>query len=167
VEYLSSYLKKDLSSIVRKSRLASGCAVLTGTVVIGWMFHKSGVFLDARVESMILGVILFFVIMTFLHFYYKNRLFVVGLKFNEENRTLKIFTRNILSLTINEHDLMFMELTAVKKSISDGISNPMYEGLILFRSKELIGYFYNKHKMWSEYDSDFIYQKLLGLSEGS
>ena len=68
---------------------------------------------------MILGVILFFVIMTFLHFYYKNRLFVVGLKFNEENRTLKIFTRNILSLTINEHDLMFMELTAVKKSISD------------------------------------------------
>jgi hypothetical protein len=39
----------------------------------------------------------------------------VGLKFNDENRSLKIFTRNILSLTIKEHDVMFMELSAVKK----------------------------------------------------
>lgn len=167
MEYLSSYFKKDLSSIVRKSRLASGCAVLAGTLFTGWIFHKDGIFLDAKIESMILGVVLCFGIITFLHFYYKNRLFVVGLKFNDENRSLKIFTRNILSLTIKEHDVMFMELSAVKKNISDGISNPMYEGLILSCSKELIGYFYNKHEMWAEYDSEFIHEKLLGLSGGS
>jgi hypothetical protein len=43
----------------------------------------------------------------------------------------------------------------------------MYEGLILTCSKELIGYFYNKNEMWAEYDSEFIYEKLLGLSGGS
>ena len=71
-------------------------------------------------------------------------------------KVLKIFTRNIISENITQHDVHYDELSFIKKRMCDGIKTHVYDSFRLSSGGKFIGVFFFimkcgmgvNHMMW-------------------
>lgn len=163
MKYISTYFDKDLSSDITQSRITSVVAAFVGILVLAFYFNHEGIFHISPIQSVLVAIILTIFIYLGLHFIYKNRPFVAGLEFNDEKKVLKIFTRNIISENITQHDVHYDELSFIKKRMCDGIKTDVYDSFRLSSGGKFIGVFYLYHEMWDGCEPYDVDEKLLNL----
>lgn len=108
-------------------------------------------YMDATtiVVTIVIGVLIFLALTTYLKSRYERREIVVGLKFDDEKKELTVKTKTITSEQFTRTH-KYNDLALEGNNLSDGMTPPMYDTLTLVKGNYLAGHIFLDHFTWDE-----------------